>query len=126
MLETVSQKPIFTKRLETYWDTMQSQFKRPLRLRSAQTFPYRNLVFKGGGVRGIAYIGVLKILEREGVLSQIERVAGTSVGAITAAIVSMRLNYNTSKLLLNSLEFSSIPQAVTKSSEKPDLLDQLN
>ena len=125
MVETVPQKSVLTKHLETYWDALQTQFKQPLRQRSGQLFPYRNLVFKGGGVRGIAYIGVLEILEREGVLPQIERVAGTSVGAITAAIVSMRLNYDTSKLLLNSLEFSSIPQAVTKSTEKPDLLDQL-
>lgn len=125
MVETVPQKPAFTKHLETYWDALQTQFKRPLRLRSVKTFPYRNLAFKGGGVRGIAYIGVLEILEREGILPQIERVAGTSVGAITATMVSMRLDYNTTKSLLDSLEFSRIPQASTKESEKPDLMDQL-
>jgi predicted acylesterase/phospholipase RssA len=26
-------------------------------------YPYRNLVFKGGGIRGIAYAGALEVLE---------------------------------------------------------------
>lgn len=50
-----------------------------------------NLVFEGGGVRGIAYAGALQVLENNGMLQSIERVAGTSAGAITAALVS--LNY---------------------------------
>jgi len=30
---------------------------------------YRNLVFKGGGVRGIAYLGALKYLYEHGLMS---------------------------------------------------------
>src|SRR5947208_12131217 len=48
----------------------------------------RNLVFQGGGVKGIAYVGVLDALERAGVLSTVTHVAGTSAGAITAALVA--------------------------------------
>lgn len=48
----------------------------------------RNLVFQGGGVKGIAYVGVLQALEAQGVLSTVTRVAGTSAGAITAALVA--------------------------------------
>ncbi len=44
----------------------------------------RNLVFEGGGVRGIAYAGALRVLEERGSLSVVERVGGTSVGAVTA------------------------------------------
>ena len=50
----------------------------------------RNLVFKGGGVRGIAYMGALAILEEVEVLKNIKRVAGTSSGAIAATMVSFR------------------------------------
>lgn len=28
----------------------------------------KNLVFRGGGVRGIAYVGALKVMEEEGLL----------------------------------------------------------
>jgi NTE family protein len=50
---------------------------------------YENLVFEGGGVRGIAYVGVLQELESQKILPQIKRVAGTSAGAIAALTVSI-------------------------------------
>ena len=49
-------------------------------------YPFRNLVFKGGGVKGVAYIGALKVLEEKGSLGQIERIGGTSAGAINAVL----------------------------------------
>jgi NTE family protein len=49
---------------------------------------FRNLVFEGGGVRGIAYAGAVEEFERQGVLADIRRIAGTSAGAITAAILA--------------------------------------
>ena len=39
---------------------------------------FRNLVFEGGGVKGIAYGGALKVLDSMAILKGIERVAGTS------------------------------------------------
>ncbi|WP_375416814.1 patatin-like phospholipase family protein [uncultured Hymenobacter sp.] len=59
---------------------------------SAQSLPpspYRNLVLEGGGIRGIAYGGALQELERQGVLPKIERVGGTSAGAIQAALLAV-------------------------------------
>ena len=50
------------------------------------TVQFRNLVFEGGGVRGIAYIGAMGVLEQQGVLEHIIRVGGTSAGAINALI----------------------------------------
>jgi NTE family protein len=49
---------------------------------------FRNLVFEGGGVKGIAYAGAIYVLEEENILPDIKRVAGTSAGAITAALVA--------------------------------------
>jgi NTE family protein len=54
-------------------------------------YPFKNLVFEGGGVKGIAYGGALEVLEQSQITPQIEKVAGTSAGAITATMVS--LNY---------------------------------
>lgn len=63
---------------------------------SVNTHPYKNIVFEGGGVKGIAYAGALKILEDEEILAGIENVAGTSAGAITSALVA--LNYSASEI----------------------------
>ena len=93
--------PNFVNRIRSAID---HEFKRNL---------YRNLVFKGGGVRGIAYMGVLEILDEYRIVENIERVAGTSAGAIAAAIVSFRLSMPETKELFNSLDFSKVPQNET-------------
>lgn len=56
----------------------------------AQSPPvYRNLVLEGGGIRGIAYGGALAALEERNILPQLQRVAGTSAGAIQAALLAV-------------------------------------
>ncbi len=49
-----------------------------------------NLVFEGGGVRGIAYGGALEALAKAALLPKIQRAAGTSAGAITACLVALK------------------------------------
>lgn len=50
---------------------------------------FRNLVFEGGGVKGIAYSGAIAVLEEQNILGDIRRVAGTSAGAITAVLLAL-------------------------------------
>ncbi len=50
---------------------------------------YKNLVFEGGGIRGVAYAGALHVLEARGILPRIEKVAGTSAGSIIGLMVSL-------------------------------------
>ena len=50
------------------------------------TYPFKNLVFEGGGVKGIAYAGAMKVLEKKGILKNIVRVGGTSAGAINVGL----------------------------------------
>lgn len=66
---------------------------------------FRNLVFEGGGVKGIAYVGALQVLEEKKILDDIVRVGGTSAGAINAVLVG--LNYSPAETLqiLNKLNF---------------------
>jgi NTE family protein len=47
------------------------------------------LVFEGAGIRGIAYCGALMELDERGITSDIKAVAGTSSGAITAALYAV-------------------------------------
>ena len=48
-----------------------------------------NLVFEGAGIRGIAYGGVLRVLEEKDMSQSIQKVGGTSAGAITALLFSL-------------------------------------
>jgi len=79
-------------------------------VRRVQPSIYHNLVFKGGGVRGIAYMGALEVLEEKGILDRIERVAGTSSGAIAATIISFGLNVEDSLRIFNTLDLEKVPQ----------------
>jgi len=54
---------------------------------SAQQYKY--LVLKGGGIRGIAYAGALQVLEEKKITDGLEKVAGTSVGAIVGLLFSV-------------------------------------
>jgi NTE family protein len=50
---------------------------------------YRNLVMEGGGVRAFAYAGALQVLDSLHLLDSLERVGGTSAGAIQATLVAI-------------------------------------
>ena len=47
-----------------------------------------NLVFQGGGVRGAAYAGAVEVLAEQNLLTGVRQIAGTSAGAITAALLA--------------------------------------
>lgn len=68
-----------------------------------------NLVFEGGGVLGIAYLGALDYLFRNGLMENVSRVAGTSAGAITACILSFNLPFWDMREISNTLEYRKIP-----------------
>ncbi|CAH1246081.1 Hypp7652 [Branchiostoma lanceolatum] len=53
---------------------------------------FENLVLKGGGAKGIAYIGACKVLDDAGILKNIKRFAGTSAGAITASLLAIGMS----------------------------------
>jgi NTE family protein len=56
---------------------------------SAQKQVYKNLVLEGGGVKGFAYAGAFQVLDSLGLLGSIERVGGTSAGAIQATLLAI-------------------------------------
>lgn len=70
-------------------------------------YHFKNFVFEGGGVKGIAYLGALDVLEQKGVLQNIERIGGTSAGAINAVLLG--LNYSTDEVrdIIWSLNFNN-------------------
>ncbi len=66
-----------------------------------------HLVFEGGGVKGIAYAGALQVLEQKDILAQVQGVAGTSAGAITACLVSLGYSAADVKTLTQQVDFGS-------------------
>ena len=68
-------------------------------------YHFHNLVFEGGGVKGIAYVGALEVLDQKGILKDIKRVAGTSAGAMVAVMVALRYTAEEMRQVLESLNF---------------------
>jgi len=53
-------------------------------------YGFENLVFEGGGVKGLAFCGALEVLEGKGAMPTVKRLAGSSAGAITAGLLACR------------------------------------
>ncbi len=71
------------------------------------SYPFRNLVFEGGGVKGIAYLGALQVLEEKGILKEIRRIGGTSAGAINAVLLALGYIPDEIKEILTTLNFNN-------------------
>jgi len=65
----------------------------------------KNLVFEGAGIRGIAYCGVIKEMESAGMMKHIEKIGGTSAGAIVALAISIGYTGNEIQELIGNTNF---------------------
>lgn len=72
------------------------------------SYHFKNLVFEGGGVKGIAYVGALEALAQKDILPNIARVGGTSAGAITAVLVGLNFSLEETKQILWDLNFHNL------------------
>lgn len=66
------------------------------------------LVLSGGGAKGFAHIGVLKVLEEAGV--RIDYIGGTSAGAIIGALYSSGYTANKLDSVLTALDYNTLMQ----------------
>lgn len=78
-----------------------------------------NLVFEGSGVLGIAYLGVLDYLYKNDMMKNIQRVAGTSSGAIAACLSSFQLPFEDLRTIANSLNYSKVPDSGESDATSP-------
>jgi NTE family protein len=77
---------------------------------------YTNLVLEGGGMKGIAYAGAFEVLDSLGISDSIERIAGTSSGAMNGMMYALgytgkelrHLNMNTNFGKYNQVGFPLI------------------
>lgn len=84
----------------------------------------RNLVFKGGSVKGIAYLGVRAALEACGFqLDSVERIGGTSAGAMNALAFALNLTIDESKRFILDLDFTDLLDDAHSSVPREKLLE---
>ncbi|MGB5317061.1 MAG: patatin-like phospholipase family protein, partial [Robiginitalea sp.] len=75
------------------------------------------LVLSGGGAKGMAHIGVLKVIEEAGV--RIDYIGGTSMGAIVGALYSSGYSATQLDSLFKSNDFSVLIQDELPRTAKP-------
>ncbi len=69
------------------------------------SYQFENLVFEGGGVKGIAYGGALELLEAKGIMPQIKQTSGASAGAIAALLVGLGCSSADVTKILSAMDF---------------------
>ncbi|MFC2128203.1 patatin-like phospholipase family protein, partial [Bacteroidota bacterium] len=69
--------------------------------------PSVGLVLSGGGAKGFAHIGVLKVLEKSGV--KIDYIGGTSMGAVVGALYASGYS-NKIDSIIRSIDFPTFLQ----------------
>ena len=70
--------------------------------------PKVGLVLSGGGAKGFAHIGVLKVLEQTGV--KIDYIAGTSMGAVVGGLYAANYSAKEIDSIINSIDFVTLLQ----------------
>lgn len=71
------------------------------------SYQFENLVFEGGGVKGIAYGGALELLEAKGIMPQIKQTSGASAGAIAALLVGLGCSSADVTKILSAMDFKN-------------------
>lgn len=64
---------------------------------------YVDAVFEGGGVKGTAFLGALRCFDEVGI--RVRKVAGTSAGAITAALVAAEFSIDELERIVGELDY---------------------
>ncbi|HYR24516.1 MAG TPA: patatin-like phospholipase family protein, partial [Aquabacterium sp.] len=68
--------------------------------------PRIGLVLSGGGARGLAHVGVLKVLERERI--PVDVIAGTSMGAIVGGLYASGLSAQEVEREVEKLDWNNV------------------
>ncbi len=75
---------------------------------SSNSVGYNSLAYEGGGAKGFVFVGATQELERLGILPEIDKIAGSSVGAIAALYVASGYTVQQLKDKMFNLDFKSL------------------
>jgi NTE family protein len=66
----------------------------------------KNLAIKGGGVKGVAYVGAIRELHKANLFNNIQRFSGTSAGALLAGMICAGYDVDEIEKLMMSIQFA--------------------
>jgi len=64
-----------------------------------------NIVFEGGGVLGLAYIGCIKYLEEHDLLKNVKKISGSSIGGLFATSIAVGVSSDKLENILKNKNF---------------------
>ncbi len=67
-----------------------------------------NLVFEGGGVKGIAFCGAIHVLEQNDMLKNITHIIGSSAGAICAGLLALKYTASEIEKIMKELDMKRL------------------
>jgi predicted acylesterase/phospholipase RssA len=70
--------------------------------------PPRTLVFSGGGVRVLAFLGVVEVLNEQNLLKQIQEFAGISAGSLVALMMALKYSLIFLRRFCAEFDFASL------------------
>ena len=70
--------------------------------------PPRRLIFSGGGIRVISYIGVLQVFQEHNLLNHVKEFCGVSAGGLTALMLALGYSLPTLERFSFHFDFSNI------------------
>jgi NTE family protein len=76
-----------------------------------QSRPKIGLVLSGGGAKGLAHIGVLKVIDSLGI--QVDYIAGTSMGAVVGGLYASGYNANQLDSIFSAIDVDALIQDYT-------------
>ena len=112
-IQLKTKEDVEIEKMEEQIKNLQDKIENTKKLKSAKDNKNLKvaLVLSGGGVKGYAHLGVLRVLERENI--KIDYITGTSIGALIGTLYSIGYSVDEIEKFLDDVNVSSFLETVT-------------
>ena len=112
-IQLKTKEDVEIEKMEEQIKNLQDKIENTKKLKSAKDNKNLKiaLVLSGGGVKGYAHLGVLRVLERENI--KIDYITGTSIGALIGTLYSIGYSIDEIEKFLDDINVSSFLETVT-------------
>ena len=112
-IQLKTKEDVEIEKMEEQIKNLQDKIENTKKLKSAKDNKNLKvaLVLSGGGVKGYAHLGVLRVLERENI--KIDYITGTSIGALVGTLYSIGYSVDEIEKFLDDINVSSFLETVT-------------
>ena len=112
-IQLKTKEDVEIEKMEEQIKNLQDKIENTKKLKSAKDNKNLKvaLVLSGGGVKGYAHLGVLRVLERENI--KIDYITGTSIGALVGTLYSIGYSVDEIEKFLDDVNVSSFLETIT-------------